>query len=188
MIKNDNNFRCGFLWADLEMTGLSVERDLILEISLVGTDTRLERLVEGPSLVISQPLSALEAMDDWCREHHKKSGLWDAVLASKISLEAAEAAAVDFVKANCTPDRLILAGNTVYQDRIFLRRYMPELEALLHYRLIDVSSIKELVKAWYPKDPASDFVKKKSHRAHDDVIESIEELRHYRAHFWKSAE
>ncbi|MBN2267291.1 MAG: oligoribonuclease [Candidatus Babeliaceae bacterium] len=166
------------------MTGLNPECDHILEIAVIGSDVTLKHLTEGPSIIIHQPRSILETMGEWVTEHHQASGLWDAVLASTISVEEAENEVITFVKTYCSSKRLLLAGNTVYQDRLFLRRYMPRLESLFHYRLVDVSTIKELVKAWYPQSSFANFKKKKQHRALDDIRESIDELRYYREHFF----
>lgn len=173
------------LWLDLEMTGLNPERDAILEIAVVATDTSLNCSIEGPSITINQPEYALEAMDQWCYEHHTASGLLDSVRQSKTTVAAAEREIVAFVKRHCDEKRLLFAGNSVYQDRAFLRRYMPTLDALGYYRLVDVSSIKELVRAWYPKDPQIVFKKRKRHRSLDDIYEAIAELAHYRRFFFK---
>lgn len=173
------------LWLDLEMTGLSPERDSILEIAVVATDTSLNCTIEGPSITIHQPESVLDGMDQWCYEHHTASGLLDSVRQSKITVAAAEREIINFVRRYCDEKRLLFAGNSVYQDRAFLRRYMPNLDALGYYRLVDVSSVKELVRAWYPKDPQIAFKKRKRHRSLDDIYEAIGELAHYRRFFFK---
>lgn len=182
--KKAENSRFGLLWVDLEMTGLDSSHEVILEIAVVASDIQLTRMLEGPSLVLHAHENILNKMDQWCYEHHTASGLLAQVRQSTISMCEAEERVLSFVAEYCTDKRLLLAGNTVYQDRAFLRRYMPTLESKLYYRLIDVSSIKELVKAWYPHHPEADFKKTKQHRALGDVYESIAELRHYRKHFF----
>lgn len=185
MEKKCENARFSLLWLDLEMSGLNPERDVILEVAVVTTNTSLDCTIEGPNIVINQPKSSYDHMDQWCYEHHTASGLIKAVEQSKITLTMAEDLLIAFVKKYCVEDRLLFAGNSVYQDRAFLRKYMPRFDALGYYRLIDVSTIKELVHAWYPKDPQADFKKKKNHRALDDVYETIAELAHYQRFFFK---
>jgi len=173
------------IWIDLEMTGLNPETDLIIEIATVITDKDLNILAEGPTLAVHQPESAILAMDDWNQKHHGESGLIERVRASSISAAEAEALTIDFLK-NWVPERASpMCGNTIGQDRRFLVRYMPKLEAYFHYRSIDVSTLKELAARWAPslKDG---FKKETRHEALADVIESIEELRYYREHFIKS--
>ncbi len=184
MGKKEENPACGLLWIDLEMTGLDSTHDVILEMALVATDLQLKNRQGGPSVVIHQPEEALSTMDAWCCKHHAASGLLDAVRASTITVEKAEELALAFVEQYCSSNRLLFAGNTIYQDRAFLARYMPRLNAKGHYRLVDVSSVKELVVAWYPNDPMARFKKGKAHRALEDVYESIEELCHYRQNFF----
>ncbi|MCL5437013.1 MAG: oligoribonuclease [Candidatus Dependentiae bacterium] len=174
------------LWIDLEMTGLDAQRDAILEIAVVTTDTSLDCVIEGPSLVIHQPDEVVGRMDQWCYEHHTASGLLESVRQSKITLANAEREIIAFIKRYCDEKRLFFAGNSVYQDRNFLQHYLPTLNALGHYRIIDVSSVKELVRSWYPKDPQANFKKRKHHRALDDIYESIAELAHYRRFFFKA--
>ncbi len=173
------------LWLDLEMTGLNPEQDAILEIAVVTTDASLDCMIEGPSIVIHQPEAALDKMDQWCYEHHTASGLLASVRQSKITVANAERDVIAFVKRHCDEKKLLFAGNSIYQDRAFLRRYMPTLDAMGHYRLVDVSSVKELVRAWYPKDPQVGFKKRKQHRSLDDIYETIAELAHYRRFFFK---
>jgi oligoribonuclease len=173
------------IWIDLEMTGLNPETDLIIEIATVITDKDLNILAEGPTLAVHQPESAILAMDDWNQKHHGESGLIERVRASSISAAEAEALTIDFLK-KWVPERASpMCGNTIGQDRRFLVRYMPKLEAYFHYRSIDVSTLKELAARWAPslKDG---FKKETRHEALADVIESIEELRYYREHFIKS--
>jgi oligoribonuclease len=171
---------------DLEMSGLESERDTILEIATLITDNELYVVSEGPVVAIHQPPSVLEAMDDWNRDHHSASGLVARVRASAISMTEAEALTREFVAHHCVKRTAPLCGNSIHQDRSFLHRYMPGLDAYLHYRNIDVSTVKELVRRWYPGelDPPQ---KKHAHLALDDIRESIEELRFYRRHFFRSS-
>ena len=172
------------IWIDLEMTGLEPETDLIIEIATVVTDKDLNILAQGPVIAVHQPDEALAAMDDWNQKHHGQSGLIDRVKASKTSAAEAEQETIDFLKqwlpANASP----ICGNSVGQDRRFLVRYMPKLEAYFHYRSIDVSTLKELAARWAP-EIKDGFKKASSHQALDDILESIEELRYYREHFLK---
>ncbi len=172
---NDGNL----VWMDLEMTGLAPERDSIIEIATVITDSQLEVIAEGPVLAIHHDDSVLGAMDAWNREHHTASGLLARVRASAINLAQAENITLEFVRLHTAERTSPLCGNSIWQDRRFLARHMPSLEAYLHYRIIDVSSIKELARRWYPADTPTPE-KKNSHLALDDVRESIEELRLYR--------
>lgn len=171
------------VWMDLEMTGLEPDRDTIIEIATLITDGDLNLLAEGPELVIHQDPALFATMDDWNREHHKKSGLWQKVVDSKISLVDAEQQTLAFLKQHIGPKESPLCGNSIWQDRRFLFRHMQSLEAYLHYRLVDVSTLKELAARWYP---SLKFVKtKSSHRALDDVRESLAELKFYRDHLFK---
>lgn len=172
------------LWIDLEMTGLNPLRDVVLEVAVAATDLQLEFVQTGIDLVIQQPQNVLAEMDPWCLKQHTKSGLLEAVQSSNISLQDAENLLIEFIDEYCSKTRLLFAGNSVHQDRAFLKRYFPRVEEKGHYRLIDVSTVKELVRAWYPQDPHVEFVKNKSHRALDDIYESINELRHYRTYFF----
>lgn len=167
------------IWLDLEMTGLDPECHAILEIGSVVTDSQLNVIAEGPTFAIFQPPNVLDGMDPWCVKQHGGSGLTQRVKDSKISLRQAERRTLQFLKRYCTPRSSPLCGNSIGQDRRFLYRYMPELNAFFHYRNIDVSSIKELVRRWYPaKFHAPD--KRSTHHVLDDIRESIAELRHYR--------
>jgi oligoribonuclease len=165
------------VWIDLEMSGLDPDNDVILEIASIVTGPRLDIVAEGPNLVIHQPDEVLEGMDDWNTHHHGESGLTDRVRESEITLEEAEKRTVDFLRKYVEENDAPLCGNSITQDRRFLYRYMPDLSDFLHYRNVDVSSIKELVVRWYNFEPPA---KKGSHRALDDIKESIEELRFYR--------
>ncbi len=169
------------IWIDLEMTGLDPDRDTIIEIATVVTDARLEVLAEGPELAIAQPLPVLEAMDEWNRTHHSRSGLWRRVLEEGVPIAEAEMRTLEFlaqwVPANTSP----MCGNSICQDRRFLHRRMPALECHFHYRNLDVSTIKELARRWAPQ-VMSGFSKVAAHTALSDVRDSIAELRYYRKH------
>ena len=162
------------------MTGLDPKTCAILEIGAIVTDGDLNVVAEGPFLAIHHSDKVLRSMEAWSRYHHKKSGLTDACRVSKNSLKKAEQAVLDFVKIHCYPKTSPLCGNTVWQDRRFLVKYMPRLESYLHYRVIDVSSVKELVWRWYPIDHKMPRLKNQTHRVTEDIRESIEELRFYR--------
>ena len=170
------------IWIDLEMTGLDPERERIIEIATVVTDANLNVLAEGPSLVVHQQDTLLDAMDEWNRNQHGGSGLTQLVRNSQISEAQASVATIDFlhqwVPAGASP----MCGNSIGQDRRFLVRYMPELAAFFHYRNLDVSTLKELVRRWKP-ELENGFVKKGSHLAMDDVYDSIAELAYYRKVF-----
>lgn len=171
------------VWMDLEMSGLDPDRCVILEIATIVTDAELEVIAEGPDIVVHQDDAVLEAMDEWCTQHHGASGLTAQVRASKVSQAQAEAQTLAFVAAHTTPRGSPLCGNTIWQDRRFLIQHMPQLEAHLHYRLIDVSTIKELARRWYPGlEPPR---KSDRHRALDDIRESIAELRFYREQIFR---
>lgn len=169
------------IWMDLEMTGLDPERDVIIEIATIVTDNRLAVVAEGPVLAIAQPRARLDAMDEWNRTHHGASGLLDRVLASQVSVGDAETATLRFLQQQVPRGASPLCGNTIWQDRRFLARYMPALEGHMHYRNIDVSSIKELVARWRP-ELLKGFTKRNEHTALADIRESIAELAYYREH------
>jgi oligoribonuclease len=172
------------VWIDLEMTGLDPDRDHIIEIATIVTDKDLNVLAEGPMLAIHQPDAVLDAMDEWNRTHHGDSGLTARVRASTLDAAAAEAATLtflaDYVPAGASP----MAGNSICQDRRFMVREMPRLEAFFHYRNLDVSALKELARRWAPAVYES-VVKHGRHLALDDIRDSIAELAHYREHFLK---
>jgi len=167
------------IWIDLEMTGLDTDNDSIIEIATVVTDGQLNVLAEGPEYAINHSLATLEAMDEWNRNQHQRSGLWQRVLDSSTTLGQAEARTIaflqDWIKAGASP----MCGNSICQDRRFLHRQMPRLEKYFHYRNLDVSTIKELSKRWSPA-VAAGVTKTSSHTALSDVHDSIAELRHYR--------
>ena len=177
----DGKQKDGYLvWVDCEMTGLDPKTCTILEIGAVITDGELEVLAEAPAITIHHSDKVLNRMEAWSRFHHKKSGLTESCRESKISLKKAEQLILEFVQKHCKKNTALLCGNTIWQDRRFLMKYMPNLERYLHYRMIDVSSVKELVKRWYPLDHAMPREKKQTHRVTADIRESIDELRHYR--------
>lgn len=170
------------VWIDLEMTGLVPETDHIIEIATIVTDANLETIAEGPELAIHVSDEVLAGMDEWNTTHHGASGLTERVRASKVSCAEAEARTLAFIAEYVEAGRAPLCGNSVWQDRRFLSRYMPALNDFLHYRLIDVSTVKELARRWNPA-VAGGVVKRNEHTALSDIRESIEELRHYREHF-----
>ena len=171
------------VWIDLEMTGLDPEVERIIEIATILTDGELNIVAEGPVFCIKQSDALLAAMDDWNTEHHTNSGLADRVREEGISEHDAEEATLEFLRKWITPGSAPLCGNSVGQDRRFLVRYMPELESFLHYRNIDVSTVKELAARWRP-DIAVGVSKQSRHRALDDIKESIDELKYYRKYFF----
>ncbi|KAJ2746159.1 rna exonuclease [Coemansia sp. BCRC 34301] len=174
------------VWIDCEMTGLDRDNDTILEIACVVTDGDLNTLAQGQEIVIHHEQPVLDKMNEWCVEHHGKSGLVARVLDSTVTMEQAETAVLDMVQGCCArPGVAVLAGNSVHVDYAFLRRCMPKLVEHLHYRIVDVSSIKELARRWSPDTLRMAPIKSLSHRALDDIIESIEELRYYRKSFFK---
>ena len=172
------------VWVDLEMTGLDIEKDHIIEMACLITDKNLNIVAEGPELVIHQSDKVLDEMNDWCKTTHSKSGLTQAVKESQIDLRKAEQQMVEFLKQHVPEKKCPLAGNSVYMDRMFLNKYMPEFNQYLHYRIIDVSSIKELNFRWFPTNKNSKS-KMLNHRALDDIKESIEELKFYRDTIFK---
>ncbi len=170
------------VWIDLEMTGLDPDHDHIIEIATIITDHQLNMIEEGPVLAIRQPEVLLEGMDDWNQRHHSASGLLERVRSSEVDERTAEWQTLEFLRRHVPQNASPLCGNSICQDRRFLYRYMPELERYLHYRNLDVSTLKELARRWAPQI-ADGITKKGSHRALDDIRESIEELRYYRKHF-----
>lgn len=167
------------VWIDLEMTGLDTDNDTILEIATVVTDAQLNVLAEGPELAIAQPLATLEAMDEWNRNQHGRSGLWRRVLEEGVSMAEAEARTLEFLEQWVPAGKSPMCGNSICQDRRFLHRRMPALERWFHYRNLDVSTLKELARRWAPELYAG-LRKQAAHTALSDVHDSINELRYYR--------
>ncbi len=167
------------IWIDLEMTGLDTQADGIIEIATVVTDSQLNRLAEGPVLAIHQSDAVLAAMDDWNRKQHGESGLVARVRASRIDERQAEQQTLEFLRRYVPPGQSPMCGNSICQDRRFMARCMPELAAYFHYRNLDVSTVKELGRRWFP-DRIKGFSKSSTHLALQDIYDSIEELRFYR--------
>ena len=172
------------IWIDMEMTGLVPESDHVLEVAVVITDSELNTVAEGPVLVVHQDNAILDAMDDWNKSTHGRSGLIDRVKASTQDEAAIEAEALAFLKKYSLAGHSPMCGNSIGQDRRFMARYMPTLEAFFHYRNLDVSTLKELCKRWQP-EVYKGFKKHGKHTALADIHESIEELKYYRANFLK---
>jgi oligoribonuclease len=170
------------VWVDMEMSGLLPDSDRILEVAMVVTDAQLNTVAEGPVLVVHQDDAVLGAMDAWNQGTHGRSGLTGRVRASPLDEAAAEQAMLEFLARHVRPGKSPMCGNSICQDRRFMARWMPRLEAFFHYRNLDVSTLKELAKRWNPS-VARSFEKKSRHEALADVYESIEELRHYRVHW-----
>lgn len=170
------------VWLDMEMTGLDPERERIIELAMIVTDSELNVLAESPSWAVHQSEALLDAMDAWNKGTHGRSGLIERVRASTLDEAAAETLALDFVRQYVPKGASPLCGNTIGQDRRFMVRYMPRLESWFHYRNLDVSTLKELCKRWKP-EVAKGFVKRSAHTALADIRESIEELKYYRQHF-----
>ncbi|HYL90313.1 MAG TPA: oligoribonuclease [Burkholderiales bacterium] len=167
------------VWIDMEMTGLQPDSDRIIEIAMLVTDPQLAVIAEGPVLVVHQPDVVLEAMDSWNKSTHKKSGLIDRVRASRLAEADVERAALEFLSQHVPASSSPMCGNSICQDRRFLARWMPKLEAYFHYRNLDVSTLKELVRRWKP-ELMKGFTKEGKHEALADIVESIEELKFYR--------
>jgi oligoribonuclease len=177
------------VWMDLEMTGLDPSRDVIVEIATLITDDDLEIVGEGLDLVVHQPPEALADMEDIVRQMHTSSGLVKEIEASTLTLADAGAQTLAFIKAHVPEPRSVpLCGNSIGTDRRFLAAYLPEIEEHLHYRSIDVSSVKELAKRWFPKECAAAPQKNSAHRALGDIQESVAELRYYREAVFKAAD
>jgi oligoribonuclease len=178
MAQDQNNL----IWIDMEMTGLVPETDRVIEIALVITDAQLNTVAEGPVLAIHQPDSVLDGMDDWNKSTHKKSGLIERVKASAITEAVAELQMLEFLKLHVPARISPMCGNSICQDRRFLARSMPQLEAYFHYRNLDVSTLKELAKRWKPEIMAG-MKKHGKHEALADIYESIDEMKYYRENF-----
>ncbi|GJQ69547.1 hypothetical protein Trydic_g6646 [Trypoxylus dichotomus] len=173
------------VWIDMEMTGLDVINDKIMEVACLVTDSDLNIVAEAPPIIIQQPSTILDNMNEWCKKQHGQSGLTEACRNSKNTFQNAEEMLLKFLKSHVTEKASPLAGNSVYMDRIFLQMHMPAVSEYLHYRIIDVSSLKELCRRWnidvYQQAPKKEF----SHRALDDIRESINELKYYKNNFFK---
>lgn len=180
MAANPNNL----IWVDLEMTGLEPEQDVILEIATIVTDSDLNILAEGPVIAVHHSDAVLAQMDEWCTRTHGESGLTARVRASAVDTAEAEAQTLAFLQQWVPAGKSPICGNSIGQDRRFLYRYMPKLEAYFHYRYLDVSTLKILASLWAPK-VKDGFQKQGTHLALDDIRESIAELKHYRQHFLK---
>ena len=172
------------IWIDLEMTGLDTQTDAIIEIATLVTDQGLKILAEGPVLAIHQSEAVLETMDSWNRKHHGESGLIERVRNSEVTEAEAERQTLAFLRQWLPAKESPMCGNSICQDRRFLHRCMPKLEAYFHYRNLDVSTVKELARRWAPR-LLEGFDKDSSHQALQDIKESIDEMRYYRAHFFR---
>ncbi|KAJ3300069.1 Oligoribonuclease, mitochondrial [Borealophlyctis nickersoniae] len=168
------------------MTGLDLQKDHIIEIAAIVTDGDLNIKAEGPDLIIHQPKEVMDDMNDWCVQTHGQSGLTAAVIASTLSTSEAESQILSFIRQHIpTPRVAILAGNSIHVDKQFLQKEMPNLVDHLHYRIVDVSTVKELARRWYPTEYSEAPVKRNTHRALDDIRESIAELQYYRQAVFK---
>lgn len=181
MTQDNNNL----IWIDMEMSGLNPESDCIIEVALVVTDSQLNVVAEAPVLVVSQPEAVLDAMDSWNKSTHAKSGLIEKVKASRLTEAEVESRMVTFLQAHIPSGISPMCGNSICQDRRFLARWMPQLEGYFHYRNLDVSSLKELVKRWKP-EIAAGLTKQCKHEALADIYDSIAEMKYYREHFIKA--
>ncbi|WVZ95874.1 hypothetical protein U9M48_041582 [Paspalum notatum var. saurae] len=179
------DYRMPLVWIDLEMTGLDITKDRILEIACIITDGKLTKKIEGPDLVISQSKELLDSMNEWCKTHHAANGLTERVMQSELSEHDAEAQVIEFVRRHISSGTPSLAGNSVYVDLLFLKKYMPQLAAIFSHVIVDVSSIMALCMRWYPKERKQTPRKKKNHRAMDDIKESIAELKYYKDSIFK---
>jgi oligoribonuclease len=180
------NIMNNIVWIDLETTGLNMNNDTILEVACVITDYDLNIVDQMETIIIHKPMEVLERMENWCRETHGRSGLVNKVLKSGTTLEEAEYKVLEFVKRHVIYKKAALGGNTVYFDRAFLSREMPRVIHYLHYRIIDVSSIADLAKRWYPNETRNVPKKLYDHRALTDILESINELKYYKSTIFKS--
>ncbi len=179
-----DRLQTNLVWIDLEMTGLNLPEDTILEMASLVTNNNLDIIGYGPALVIHQSDETLAKMDAWNQKYHTASGLVDQVRRSTVSLQEAEEQTLIFLQQFVVTGTASLCGNSVWQDRAFIHQHMPKLDAFLNYRIIDVSSIKEVVRRWYPRSAGAKFVKPDNHRALEDIVQSVEELKYYRTHFF----
>jgi len=180
MLQDANNL----IWVDMEMSGLNPDTDRVIEIAIVVTNPNLDTVAEAPVLVVHQSDAVLDAMDAWNKSTHAKSGLIERVKASTLTEAEAEQRLVEFLQPLVPPGASPMCGNSVHQDRRFMSRYLPKLEAYFHYRNLDVSTLKELMKRWRP-ELAAGLTKHGKHEALADIYESIDELKYYREHFLK---
>uniref|UniRef100_A0A6N2MJZ5 Exonuclease domain-containing protein n=1 Tax=Salix viminalis TaxID=40686 RepID=A0A6N2MJZ5_SALVM len=185
VISSSEECKMPLVWIDLEMTGLNTEVDRILEIACIITDGNLTKSVEGPDLVIHQSKECLDQMGEWCQIHHAASGLTNKVLQSKVTEKEAEKQVMEFVKKHAGTHTPLIAGNSVYVDFQFLKKYMPDLAGLFSHVVVDVSSVKALCMRWYPQDQRKAPHKENKHRALDDIRESIMELKYYKENMFK---
>ncbi|MDC0072209.1 oligoribonuclease [Gammaproteobacteria bacterium] len=176
---SQNNNHSTLVWLDLEMTGLDPDSERIIEIATAVTNSDLTEIIEGPNLVIKQPQEFIDNMDEWNTNQHNSSGLVQSLRVTNVTIEDAERETLKFLSNHTIKGRSPLCGNTISHDRRFLARYMPELSSFFHYRNVDVSSIKEVVKRWYPH-LADGYKKQGGHRAMADVIDSIHELKYFK--------
>ncbi|CAM8988790.1 unnamed protein product [Rhodiola kirilowii] len=181
------NLTLPLAWIDLEMTGLDIENDRILEIACIMTNGSLSKSIEGPDLVIHQSQACLDKMGAWCQTHHGASGLTKRVLQSTITEHEAEKQVIKFVKEHIGDFTPLLAGNSVYVDLLFLKKYMPNLASLFPHVLVDVSSINALCVRWFPREKKKKPLKEGKHRAMDDIRESIAELKYYKENIFKTS-
>ncbi|DAC10952.1 MAG TPA: oligoribonuclease [Candidatus Poseidoniaceae archaeon] len=172
------------VWIDLEMTGLDIVHDRIIEIATLVTDGDLNLIAEGPNLAVTVSEEAIAGMDEWNTTHHHASGLVERIRTAGVSIDEAQAQTLAFLREHVTANTAPLCGNSVWNDKRFLEKEMPDIVEFLHYRMIDVSTIKELARRWYPDVPR--YPKKGAHLALDDIRESVEELRHFRERVFKS--
>ena len=179
MAQDNNNL----IWVDMEMSGLNPDTDRIIEVALVITDSQLNTVAEAPVLVVHQPNEVLDNMDKWNKSTHSKSGLIDKVKASRLNETEVEAQMIEFLKLHIPAGISPMCGNSICQDRRFMVRAMPQLEAYFHYRNLDVSTLKELAKRWKP-EIAAGLTKESKHEALADIYDSINELKYYRQHFF----
>ena len=170
-----------FVWMDLEMTGLEPEQDQILEVALLLTDEKLHPKMEGKEWILQAPPERFSQMDAWNQNQHGQSGLWEKAIASTIQAHEVESQILSILQLHMKPRQGILAGNSIWQDRRFIRKYMPTLDAFLHYRMLDVSSFKVMATHWYPKQKYKK--PESSHRALDDILASMKELEYYQGLF-----
>ncbi|CAI4226425.1 unnamed protein product [Auanema sp. JU1783] len=173
------------IWIDCEMTGLNYEKQTLVEIAAIVTDADLNVISEGPNIVIHQDDKTLDAMDDWCKKTFAENGLLERIKSSTVSMQEAENQVLSFVEEHTKRGQCPLAGNSIYMDKLFIQKYMPRLANHFHYRLVDVSTIKELSRRWYPHELKSAPAKAMTHRALDDIRESINELKYYRTSVFK---